>query len=325
MRVLVTGATGFVGRALVPVLLERGDDVVAVVRPSRPEPAGMKDRVRIFRADLRAPSGLAGALEGVDAIVHLAAGTAGNWRATFDINVTATEHLLAAVREAGWQGRFVHASSFSVYGLNQLPAGSEVTDTTPLEPEPGRRDEYAWCKLLQERLVSRLAGTPGIELAIVRPGAIHGPGRAFQYRLGRMLGSTLILFGGRNLMPLNYVENTASLLAECVAHPAAAGEVFNAVDRDPVTQLAYVRRWRACGTGPEHVVPVPLSLLRGAGAALVAARERTDGRISPPLALDPYVATPTLGRFRYPPSRAEDVLGWRQPVDRDEALRRTFA
>ena len=67
----------------------------------------------------------------------------------------------------------------------------------------------------------------------MRPGAIYGRERRFQWRLGRMVGDdVLLLYGGGNTMPLNYVENTASLLAECGRHPAAPGLVLNAVDPD---------------------------------------------------------------------------------------------
>ena len=65
--------------------------------------------------------------------------------------MTGTERLLSAIERAGWKGRFVHVSSFAVYAFNQLPAGATVDEETPLEPDPGRRDDYAWTKLLQER------------------------------------------------------------------------------------------------------------------------------------------------------------------------------
>jgi len=139
VRTLVTGATGFVGRYLVRDLVARGHEVVAVVRPSRSLPAEFAELgVEVLRADLRRPSDeLAAALRDVDAIVNLAAGTQGSWRAAFDLNVLTAEHLAAAIRAAGWRGRLVHVSSFSVYALNQLPAGALVDERTPLEPEPG--------------------------------------------------------------------------------------------------------------------------------------------------------------------------------------------
>jgi len=327
VRTLVTGATGFVGRYLVRDLVARGHEVVAVVRPSRSLPAEFAELgVEVLRADLRRPSDeLAAALRDVDAIVNLAAGTQGSWRAAFDLNVLTAEHLAAAIRAAGWRGRLVHVSSFSVYALNQLPAGALVDERTPLEPEPGRRDDYAWAKRVQERVIDELRADPhGPEVVVVRPGAIYGPGRQFQYRLGRRVGSVVLLLGGRVPMPLNYVENTVSLLATCVEHPRAAGEVFNAVDPDPPRQREYLRAWRRAQPERIRVLPVPLTAMRAVSALLLAAGRRTGGRIRPPGFFDPYMTTPTLRRFRYATGRPTEVLGWTPPVGREEAFARTF-
>jgi 2-alkyl-3-oxoalkanoate reductase len=324
VRALVTGAAGFVGSHLVQELLQRGDDVTAVVRPG--SPFAPQAEVRLLSADLRAPgAAIAAALPEADAVYHVAASSSGTWRTMFDANVAATERLVADIAQTGWRGRFVHVSSFSVYGLNQLRSGATVDEDVPLEPEPGRRDDYAWTKVLQERVVRRLADADGVEPVIVRPGAVYGRERQFQHRIGRQIGSgVVLLIGGGNLIPLSYVENTASLLAECGRHPAAAGEVFNAVDPHPLTQWQYLRRWLAAQRHPVHVVPVPATAFAVAGRLYEASEKFTAGAVSPPLPLRPYAAAPTMRSFRYAPSRAERVLGWRAPVPLHEALERTF-
>ena len=280
----------------------------------------------VVRADLRAPGAIGpDALDGVDAIYHLAASLMPPWRSMFEANVIATEHLLALLAAAGWRGRFVHVSTFAVYGFNQLPAGAIVDEDTPLEPEPAQRDDYAWTKLLQERLIRAAAQEQGFELAIVRPGAVYGPGRSWQHRIGRQVSErAVVLFGGGNALPLTYVDNTASLISAAGRHPAAAGQVFNAVDPSPPTQREFLARWRRSRGGRTVVIPVPLAVLRAAGAAYTAAERRSRGAVSPPALLRPYVITPTMRPFRYAPSRAEQVLGWRAPVAFDEAMRRTL-
>jgi nucleoside-diphosphate-sugar epimerase len=323
---VVTGGSGFLGSHLMRELRERGDSAVALARPGSAAGDALEaDGHEVARVDLRRPGeALPPLLSGADAVYHLAAGIAGGWRATFDANVTATERLVEAIEASGFGGRLVHVSSFSVYGLNQLPRGAVVDETTPLEPEPWRRDDYAWTKLLQERVIRRLEGGAP-DLVVVRPGTIYGRERRFHYRLGRPLGDgALLVLGGRNTLPLTYVENTVSLLAEAGRHPSAPGQVFNAVDPGELTQLGYVRAWRGAPDGPRVVVPFPLAPLRAAGRLLQRAERRTGGRLSPPAFLDPYVMEPSMRRFRWAPSRAIEVLGWQPPVPIEEALRRTF-
>ena len=160
VRAVVTGGSGFLGSHLMRELERRGDRPVALARPgSRAGDALEAAGHEVAREDLRRPGdGLVSLLAEADAVYHLAAGIAGGWRATFDTNVTATENLVDALRDAGFRGRLVHVSSFSVYGLNLLPPGSVVDESTPVEPEPWRRDDYAWTKVLQERVIRRLEG-----------------------------------------------------------------------------------------------------------------------------------------------------------------------
>jgi nucleoside-diphosphate-sugar epimerase len=326
VKALVTGGGGFLGSYLLEELGRRGDHVAALVRPGSDSIPELERRgVDVLRTDLRRPTPeLGSALSVFEAIYHLAAGTGSSWRATFESNVTATENLIDVIEETRWSGRFVHVSSFSVYGANQLTPGTVLDESSPLEPEPGKRDDYAWSKLLQERLITeRLGKMPGVELVIVRPGAIYGPERRFQYRLGRELGEgTILLFGGGNTMPLNYVENTASLLAECGHNPAAPGETFNAVDPEAIKQREYLRAWKR--SEQLRVVPFPLWAYRLIGRVLEWLGRNTEGRTEPPLFLDPYVMEPSLRRLRYDTSRASSVLGWTPPVSSAEALARTF-
>lgn len=325
MNVLVTGAGGFVGRHVVAELSRRGHTVIAMVRPSGTA-ACEGDRVDTVRSDLRRPGDeLVRALTEVEAVVHTAALSSGSWRAMFATTVLATENLFEAMEQADWRGRLVHVSSFSVYGLNQMPRGSVIDERTPLEPQPGRRGDYAWTKSLQEQLVRERARAAGVELVVVRPGAIYGRGRTFQHRLGRQVTDLgLVLLGGRSLMPLNYVENTASLLAECVEHPRAPGEVFNAVDPDPPTQREYLRWWRAAQPRRVVVAPLPLWALTACRGAYSTAERITRGAVAAPGFFDGYVTIPVLRSFRYATDKPARVLGWSPPISRQEAVHRTF-
>jgi nucleoside-diphosphate-sugar epimerase len=327
MRVIVTGANGFVGRHTVTELLARGHDVTAVVRPSRPlAPELRGDGVEVVRADLRCDMPrLAEPLRRAGAVVHLAAGMRGSARARFGETVLATESLLELMREIGWRGRLVHVSSLAVYGFNQLPRGATLDESTPLEPCLGRRDDYAWTKAWQERIVGELGEGSDAEVVIVRPGAIYGAERRFQQRLGRPLGRrAILLVGGRNRIPLSYVANTASLLVRCAEHPRAAGETFNAIDPDPPRQWTYLARLLRAERRVA-VVPMPLAVFRGLGAGYDVLGRLTGGRIAAPGIVEPYATRPNYGRFQFDGSKATRLLDWRPPVSRARGLELTFA
>lgn len=320
---MVTGANGFVGRHVVAELRARGHGVTAVVRPSRPlAPELTRDGVEVVRADLRCDADrLARSLPGCRAIVHLAAGMRGSARARFGETVLATESLLERLRELDWCGRFVHVSSLAVYGFDELPRGSTVDESAPLERCLGRRDDYAWTKAWQERVVRERCPS---EVVVVRPGAVYGAERAFQQRLGRRLGSrAILLVGGLNELPLSYVQNTASLLVRCVEHPRAAGETFHAIDPQPVRQWRYLAALLAAQRRT-LVVPLPLALFRGLGAGYELARRLTAGRVAAPGIVDPYATRANFGGHRFDGSKATRLLGWTPPVSRARGFELTF-
>ena len=148
----------------------------------------------------------------------------------------------------------------------------------PSSRASGKRDDYAWAKGWQERVVCELGAAGPCEVTIVRPGAVHGPGRDFPARLGRRIGErAVLLLGGAAAMPLIQVDNLASLLAECAEQPGAGGLVLNAIDRDPPRQWTYLRRWRRAQPGRIVVVPLPRALLRAAGGPVALTRGALPG------------------------------------------------
>jgi nucleoside-diphosphate-sugar epimerase len=327
MHVMVTGANGFVGRHVVTELRDRGHTVTAVVRPSRPlAPELRRPGVDVARVDLRCdPSDLADPLRRAGAVIHLAAGMRGSARARFGETVLATEALASLMMEVAWRGRLVHVSSLAVYGFNQLRRGETLDETSPLEPSLGRRDDYAWTKSWQERVVRDLRDGSDVEVVIVRPGAIYGAERTFQQRLGRRLGSrAILLVGGRNRIPLSYVANTASLLVRCVDHPRAAGETFNAIDPDPPRQWRYLARLLRAEQRVA-VVPMPLVVFRGLGAGYEVLHRASRGRVRAPGIVEPYATTANFGSFRFDGSKAMRLLDWSPPVSRARGLELTFA
>src|SRR6266581_2120935 len=182
MKVLVTGATGFLGRHVVDAAINRGHTVRAIVRPAGNAHA-LDDIVECVRVDLRSPRGLVEACRGVDAVIHCAAAKSGDFYAQFAGTVLATENLLKAMTDAGVR-HIVAISSLSVYDYKRLWSFSKLDESSPLESRPCERDEYAQTKLLQEKLVRDFAQQNNWRCAILRPGVIFGKDNLWTARLG---------------------------------------------------------------------------------------------------------------------------------------------
>jgi len=191
MKLFVTGSTGFVGNAVVTARLERGHDVVALVRPatSLDEVLWAKQQaVTIARGDLRRRGGWEEELGACDAVIHLAAAGSGDFYTQFAATVLATENLLAAMAASGPR-RLVHISSFSVYDYRAVRDGDPLDETSPLEARPTERDDYLQTKLIQEEMVRRFEREHDAAVTILRPGAIYGPGKLWNAGRAVRLGA----------------------------------------------------------------------------------------------------------------------------------------
>jgi nucleoside-diphosphate-sugar epimerase/glycosyltransferase involved in cell wall biosynthesis len=252
MTALVTGATGFLGAAVVERLLVRGvGRIRCLARPSsdttRLETLASKyrdRRVDVVVGNLLSAADIRRALVDVETVYHLASGMRGAPAGIFMDTVVASKRLLDGI--AGSQvRRLVLVSSLSVYGLADTPVDCLVDEETSLEPRPERRDPYSYAKLRQELLVQEHAARAGVELVILRPGTLYGPGGpAFSPRVGLALAGWLLQFGGNNVLPLSHVENCA----EAVALAGMSGRfpvgAYNVVDDDLPTVNEYVRRYK---------------------------------------------------------------------------------
>lgn len=328
MRILVTGATGFVGRYTVAAALARGHRVAAVLRPasSGRELGPLLDHpgVEAVRVDLRSRAGLVDALRGADSVIHLAAAKSGDFYTQFAGTVVATENLLWAMGEAG-VGQLVAVSTFSVYDYKALPGGSLLTESTPIDADPVKRDEYARTKLLQEELYRSFGA--GNRAVIVRPGLIYGRDELWHALLGAELGPRFLRVGAKAILPLLYVENCAEALvlaAEKLAEDPSpvSGETINLVDDDLPTQERYVELVSAVMEPPPSVF-VPWPVMRVAADAL----DKANGVLLGGRAKFPGIVVPEKlhGRFkplRYTNAKAKRLLGWTPRYATEEAVGR---
>ncbi len=331
MRLYITGATGFVGDAVVAEALARGHEVVAVVRPaSRRSPAESADPGAVIteaRVDLRSADGLAESLEGVDSVIHLAAAKAGDFHTQFAGTVVATENLLTAMARAG-VGQLVAISTFSVYDYLALSPGALLTEESPVDTDPGLRDEYARTKLVQERLYREFSVIDGREVTILRPGMIYGADNLWHALLGAELGPRFLRIGSRATLPLTYVENCAQAILDTAEALAArpdelAGQTINVVDDDLPTQADYAEQVASrIETPPTITIPWPAmnaatTVLKEANARLLGGRAKFPG-----------IAVPDRLHARFKPLRysnekARRLLGWSPRYSLSEALDRS--
>jgi nucleoside-diphosphate-sugar epimerase len=304
-RVLVTGATGFVGRALVPVLRAAGHEVVAAVR----DPAGaLPTHVRGYVVpDIGPDTEWRPALEGVDAVVHLAARVHVMKDAARDpltafcrVNAEGTAALASAAMAAG-VGRFVFVSTVKVMGERNRDGPFRESDA------PAPEDAYALSKWAGEKAVLDICRQGRMQPVIVRPPLAYGPGVKSNLlallKLCRM-APPLPLAAVDNQRSLIAVANLADALVACVRHPKAAGGTYFVSDGEDVSTPELIRRLGVALGRPTRLFPMPTAALRY--SALLTGQTAAIGRLVDSLQVDDR--------------KIRRELGWTPPVGMVKAL-----
>jgi UDP-glucose 4-epimerase len=324
VKILVTGANGFLGRHVVTALLSRGHAVRALVRPAAfIEQLGWPSAVEVARADLR-DGPLDALFSGVDVVVHLAAAASGGADAQFAATVAGTQRLLEAMRSSGVR-RLVLASSFSVYDWSRIHGTLDEDSPLDLAPHLHERDNYAVAKSRQEQLTRAAAEETGWELVVLRPGWIWGREHGYLACLGQRLGFLHLVFGPATRLPLTHVENCADLFALCIDAPAAAGLTFNVVDSDEVLvwQLLSDYMQRSGESGLR--IPIPYGLGYAMAQFASAANKwilRGKGKL--PGLLIPSRFEARFKPLRFSNAKARRELGWAPPFSYEVCLDRTY-
>jgi 2-alkyl-3-oxoalkanoate reductase len=325
VKVLVTGAAGFLGRAVVDAALQAGHDVVALVRPASDDLVGhpwSSERLEVVRGDLRQRGPWCDDIGGVDAIIHVAAATSGSLSEQFAGTVTGTENLLAAVAGSTLE-RFVHVSSFSVYDYSAVGTGRVIDERTPLETRPDLRDAYTTTKLLQETLVREACEQAGHDLVVARPGVIYGPGSDWDHGAALSIGPMAVVFSPHATFRLVHVDNCAAALVSALSADAVSGRTVNLIDDDLPTHLEYFRRCRSAGLTRAYPVPVPWRLVELVGRAFDLIDRLVPGRhLKLPELVELRRQRARWKPFTYPNDDAKRLLGWTTPrVCLSDALR----
>ena len=313
-KVLVTGADGFVGKVVCRRLLQAGYTPRAGLWNAELWPnlqaatSGLSESAVI--GDLGENPNLNGALENVAAIVHLAARVHIMQDDTVDplkeyrrVNVDGTEALACAAAKLGVR-RMVFVSTVKVNG--ESSSGKPFTEGDPPDPQ----DPYAVSKWEAEEALRSVAAKTGLEIVIVRPPLVYGPGvRANFLRLMTLVerGIPLPLPDTKNRRSLIGVENLADLLTLCASHPGAANETFMVSDSEDVTTRDLIARLaRALGRSARFL---PISEFAVRLAARLVGKEDAINRL--------------LGSLTVSSHKAGQRLGWKPPVTLDSGLAAT--
>ena len=265
MRVVVTGASGFVGEAVCRQLLERGHDVAALVRRPGSEPAGTKALAGDLTDGDRLRDGIVAAAP--DAVVHLAAeiATQRDERRIREVNVEGTRRLVDACL-AGGGPRIVFASTVVTGDAH----GALLTEDAPLPVTT----PYGRSKQEGERIVLG-SGLPAV---VIRPSHVYGPGGWYAHDLVARLrgpGRFAVIGRGDNLWDVVHVEDVASACVTAAEADAAVGEVFHCADDAPITCYDFLALTaRELGLGPPRRIPAAIARLV-AGPNAVAAVVRS--------------------------------------------------
>ena len=305
MKALVTGATGFVGTALCAMLAASGYGVVPAVRSK----AGLPREVVVGNLD--ASTDWRPALNGCDVVIHLAARVhvmndiAQDALALYRLaNTEATLNLARQAAEVGVK-RFIFISTIKVNGEGRDEPYQE-TDV----PRP--EDAYAISKWEAEQGLLRIAADTGLEVVILRPPLVYGPGvKANFLRLMQTVqsGWPLPLGAIRNRRSFLYLGNFVDAIRLCVEHPAAAGRTFLLDDGEPVSTPDLIRALARAMGRPARLLAVPVSVLELAGALF--GKRAAVARLAGSLYVDS-----SLIRSR---------LGWTPPYSMEAGLAATVA
>jgi len=302
MKILVTGANGFIGKALCRELIVRGNSVVAMSRSG-----SFVEGCEEVKASFKDIEKYVHILQGVECVIHLAALAHQKIDKRIDslsefrsVNCEAALNLARKAATAGVR-RFVFISSIGVNGSQTFGKPFAPSDV------PNPQEPYAQSKWEAEQGLQRLAAETELELVIIRPPLVYGPQAPGNF--GRLIAAVqsrkwLPLGDVHNCRTLVSLDNLVSLIATCIDHPSAAGQVFLAGDAEDTSTTDLLRRLGFAMGKPARLLPVPVGWMVAAAGLIGKAA----------------LVQKICGDLQVDISKNRELLGWQPPVSLNEGL-----
>jgi nucleoside-diphosphate-sugar epimerase len=329
--ILVTGAAGFVGSRVVDSLLRLGfKNIRCFVRPAsdysllRTVLLDHPDHhCELFQGNLLSREDCIRAADGVAVVYHLVAGRGKSFPGCFQGSVVTTRNLLDAVVQHKSLKRFVNVSSFAVYSNLRLKRGKVLDESCPLEGDLEKRhDAYVYGKIKQDEIVLDYHKKHGTPFTIVRPGIVFGPGKkAIPGFVGMDTFGFFMHLGGRNRIPLTYVDNCADAIVLAGLVKEAGGEVFNVTDDDIPRSRKFLRQYKR-RVRPFRSIWIPYRLAYF--LCYLWERYSTWSKGQVPPVFNRRMCSFAWKGHRYSNHKLKELLGWTCRVPMEEALTRYF-
>ena len=309
MKVMVTGANGFVGKSLCAALLGKGDCVLGAIRRAVPdEPLGTADYIPV--GEICPATDWSAALNGVEVVIHLAARVHVMHETVSDpltefrkVNTEGTAHLARSAAASGVK-RLVYVSSIKVNG--EQTTAAPYSEHDPASPQ----DPYGVSKWEAEQALQRVAKETGLEIVIVRPPLVYGPGVKGNFiSLFAAIdkGIPLPLAGANNARSLVYVGNLVDALIACATHPDAAGQTYLVSDGAAVSTAELAREIARALKRQDRSFYFPPAILHGL-ARLLGKTAQVDR---------------LFGSLRVDSSKLTQQLNWTPPYSLQQGLAET--
>lgn len=317
-KVLVTGGTGFLGKRLVELLVKEGYPVRVLARKLANIEPLKKIGVEIFYGDVADKKSLSEAFEGINVVIHAAAGTSGSKKDSETGTIQGTQNVISLCEEYKIK-KLVYISSCSVYGVADYKPNQVVTEDASLERFPERRGNYSSSKQQAESFVIDATKNIGLPVVILRPGTIYGPGGdIFTPMLGfSAMNKVFVVIGnGKFELPFVYVDNLVDAIIKTIQDDKANNQVFNVIDSERINKREYMNKLIKKLHSKAFVFYFPYSLMN----FMVYAQEILSKILGRSPFLTRYRLISSQRNITYDNAKIVNTLKWQPKISINEAL-----